>query len=135
MKERDKDLPEDERLRDVLQQWEVERPPQRLDARVVESYRAASDRGGWWRRLLTGAVPIPLPAAVVLAALLVVAGYIAGRSASAVQPQPARTAPIPAAPMRETQTAGLPLVTMTPLAGFQPIGEVRFKLLPKEVNQ
>jgi len=59
----------DPQLSELLSEWEVENAPASLDARVVGVQRP------WWRFLLTGAVRVPVPLAVVLAIVFLVMSY------------------------------------------------------------
>ena len=119
------DPSEDPELRRALREWELEGTPASLDLRVLGSYRSASRRGGPWRRLLW--TPWPVPVALAFGALLLVAGYLAGRSAPGVSPDSAR-----GETARLAQAAERPVVTNTTLSGFEPLVEVEVRTLRRE---
>jgi hypothetical protein len=118
----------DEELSALLRSWEVEGAPKHLDERMVEAYRSQVARPPWWRLLLAVPVRLPAPVAVAVAIVLLVLGYLAGRSTL----RPGATPPAPALATAEAQVAGFPLVTRTQLAGFQPLEEVKVTILRKE---
>jgi hypothetical protein len=126
MREPDDELPRDEELRALLRSWEVEGAPPQVGARVREAYRSLAGERRGWRRLLAVPLRIPIPVALVLGVLLLVIGYLAGRS------WPESGAPPPELAAAEAEVAGFPLVTQTQLAGFRPLIEVQVKVLPKE---
>jgi hypothetical protein len=58
----------DEKLSEVLKEWEVAGAPRSLDRRVLAL------RGSWWRFLLTGSIRLPVPVGLALVAIVLAMG-------------------------------------------------------------
>jgi hypothetical protein len=61
-------MDDDKTLSELLKEWQLPAAPASLDARVLRR------RNPWWKLLFTGSIRVPVPAAFVLAAALVVMG-------------------------------------------------------------
>jgi hypothetical protein len=57
---------DDQKLSELLKEWQVTNAPTSLDARVL------GPRRRWWSFLLTGSVRVPVPVMAAIAAILVV---------------------------------------------------------------
>ncbi len=119
---RDEREPErDEELSRLLQRWSAPVVPAGMDERVLAAWRREVGREPWWSRLFTASVRVPVPVALGVLMLLVVAAALALRPVSA--PPTAGTSG-PAAPVQAARQADVPVVSRTSLAGFQPVTEV-----------
>jgi hypothetical protein len=109
---------EDDKLRAVLRAWEAPEPNPEMDARVRAVWRASHPPG--WKRIWTARVSVPVP---VLAALLLIAALLLMRFGAARR----STA--------ETPSGQGGSVTQLNATGFQPVpnGEARV-ITVKEVR-
>jgi len=57
---------DDAKLTELLKEWQISGAPPSLDERVL------GPRRRWWSVLLTGTIRIPVPAVIVLAAILLI---------------------------------------------------------------
>jgi uncharacterized membrane protein YdfJ with MMPL/SSD domain len=118
----DRDADRDPELERLLARWSAPVVPEGMDERMLAAYRRqAGSAEPWWSRLFTASVRVPLPVAVGLLMLLVVAAALALRPVS--ESPTAGTTP-PSAPVQAARAADSPVVTRTSLAGFQPVAEV-----------
>lgn len=124
MSDEDKKLPEDEKLRALLRRWEVEGAPARLGQRILRSYREGHRTPRFWARFFPRPILVPAPLALVLGLLLLVMGYVIGRSARTPQVDFSREA--------TARVGDRPLVTQTDLSGFQPEAEITMRTLRKD---
>jgi hypothetical protein len=101
---------EDDKLRAVLREWEAPEPNPAMDARVRAVWRASHPPG--WKRIWTARVSVPVP---VLAALLLIAALLLAKFGAARR----STA--------ETPSGHGGYVTQLNATGFQPVpnGEAR----------
>src|SRR5271170_4488350 len=108
---------EDDKLRGVLREWEAPEPNPELDARVRAAWRGVHPSA--WQRIWTARVSIPVP---LLAALLLAAAFLLLKFGAA---RPAEVAP--------SKAGGY--VTQGSVTGFQPVpnGEARV-ITVKEVQ-
>ena len=125
----DHDPEPDPELGRLLQEWTVPALPDSLDERVRALYRSRAPRRPWWRRFFATSVRVPLPVALaVLAALLLAVIWRpqppARELESAESAAPARAA-------RQETRPGL----SGGLAGFEPVREMKVKVLPEAVAQ
>jgi hypothetical protein len=98
---------DDPQLRKVLREWKVEDAPRCLDGRVL------GVRKPWWRFLITGSMRVPVPVALVFAAVFVMMGVALTRP---------RSVPVtPAAPPGDSSTVDL--------AGFRPVQSVQIRII------
>jgi uncharacterized membrane protein YdfJ with MMPL/SSD domain len=119
---RDRDADRDPELERLLARWSAPVVPEGMDERVLAAYRRqAGAAEPWWSRLFTATVRVPLPVAVGLLMLLVVAAALALRPVS--EAPTAGTTP-PSVPVQAARNADSPVVTRMSLAGFQPVAEV-----------
>ncbi len=128
MQRKDHDEREDAAERDpelgrMLSLWRAPDVPEGLDHRMLESFRAATARRAWWRRLFELSIPVPLPVAVAALFLLVVSALVLLR-----QPSVPRDA-IRAGQGGGAQTADESLVTRTSLAGFEPVDDMNVSVV------
>jgi hypothetical protein len=112
---------EDPALRRVLGLWQTPAVPGRLDARVLDSFRKATDRRPWWARLFTVSVSVPLPVAVAALALLIASAVVIAR-------RPAAPSEAPVAEAVLTADRGT-VVTQTSLAGFEPVEDMNVTIV------
>ena len=125
----DPEVEPDPELARVLQEWTVPALPDSLDERVKALLQRRAPRPPIWRRLFTTSIRVPLPVAVAVLAALLLALFWR-------PPQPARelesaeSAPPTRAARQETRPA-LP----AGLAGFEPVREMKVKVLPEAVAQ
>jgi hypothetical protein len=126
----DPEVDPDPELARVLQEWTVPALPDSLDERVkalLQGRRAA--RQPLWRRLLTTSIRVPLPVALaVLAALLLAVFWRPPQRAHELES--AESAP-PTRAARQEARPGL----SGDLAGFEPVREMKVKVLPETVAQ
>jgi hypothetical protein len=71
----------DDEMRDLLRQWEVPPAPPHLEARIF-----GRPREPWFRWLLTGSVRVPVPALLLLVAVLSALTYLLPRERQAASP-------------------------------------------------
>jgi hypothetical protein len=97
------EVEEEREFKALLDKWQVSASSRSLDQRVLLAYRAQTARRSLWRRMLTASIPLPVPAAAVLAVILV-------WGATALLRQ--RPAPAPQAPaiVERTRTVEVPVV-------------------------
>ncbi len=91
----------DPKLSELLKEWQLPGAPSSLDARILPP------RQRWWSFLLTGSIRIPVPALLVLAAILLM------MTAAIVRKPPA------------PQTASAPIS----LAEFQPVKDLNVRII------
>jgi hypothetical protein len=101
---------EDDKLRAILRAWEAPEPNREMDARVRAAWRVSHPPG--WKRIWTARVSVPVPvlaALLLIAALVLVRFGVARRSAA------------------ETPSGPGGYVTQLNATGFQPVpnGEAR----------
>ena len=114
----------DRELRRLLQEWNVPAVPDRLDQRVLASFRAGGVRPWHWRRLLTASGRLPLPVALGLAMLLLLFVFRSTPShAPAGGSTELRDGP------RTVRLEGA-AVGRNGLAGFEPVREMSVTVLP-----
>ncbi|RPI24422.1 MAG: hypothetical protein EHM61_17155 [Acidobacteria bacterium] len=113
----------DPELTSALRQWKAPGVSDALDARILDSYRRRVSREPLWRRFFTTSVRVPLPVAVAVMALLVIAlTLVVNRPAAGV-----------IAPGQYVQaTADQPVVARTSLAGFQAVEEVNVSVVKEQ---
>jgi len=98
--------PEDDRkLKKLLLEWKVEDAPRSLDERVLGA------RKPWWKVLIHGSVPMPVPAVLCFTVLFVAMAAALVRSASRAAP------PAPA------------VSSTTGLADFRPVHSVQVRIM------
>ena len=125
----DHDVEPDPELSRLLREWTAPAVPDSLDERVKALFRQRAPRQPPWRRLFTASIRVPLPVALAVLAALVVA--LLWRSP---EPAPRReSAESPAA----TQVARhqSPAAPSAGLAGFEPVREIKVKVLPEPAAQ
>lgn len=115
----------DPTLRAVLREWEAPEPPASLDARILESYRRKVNREPFWRRFFTSSVRVPLPVAVAVMALLVVALALVVSRPGTERNLPTQYVQAP---------ADQPIVARTSLAGFEPMEEVNVSVVTEQIK-
>jgi hypothetical protein len=126
----DPDVDPDPELARVLQEWTVPALPDRLDERVkalLQGRRAA--RRPMWTRLLTASIRVPLPVALAVLAALLLALFWRPRP-----PAPELESAESAAPARAARQETPPGLSGG-LAGFEPVREMKVKVLPETVAQ
>lgn len=74
--------PEDDELNRLLASWQTPETPDKLDQRVLASYRRHFNRGRLWRRWLTGSIRIPIPIAAAALLFLCATSFLAARKAT-----------------------------------------------------
>jgi hypothetical protein len=116
----------DPELRSVLREWEAPEVPASLDARVLDSYRRKMNPEPFWRRFFTSSVRVPLPLAVAVMALLVIALTLALTRPVGQPLLPAQYVQAPA--------ADPPIVARTSLAGFEPAEELSVSVVTEQVK-
>ena len=92
----------DSKLSELLKEWQISGAPPSLDERVL------GPRRRWWSFLLTGSIRIPVPAVIVLAAILLI------MAASLLRPRQ------PPAPQASTSIN---------LAEFQPVKDLNVRII------
>ena len=81
----EQDTRPDPELARLLQEWSVPALPDSLDARVKALVRARAPKRPLWRRLFSISIRVPLPVALAVLALLLVALWRSGRPAPEVE--------------------------------------------------
>jgi hypothetical protein len=151
---------EDLELNVLLKKWQAPEVPAVLDARIAEEAQRQFRHMPLWKRLLTARIPVPAPAAVLALVLLSATTFLAVRS---LKPTPASTPQaaaaqakidIPAPRMAEANPAkatevkadlrpvpaakkadpGSAYVTHVDLTGFEPVKELKIRILPRGNN-
>ena len=153
---------EDRELSVLLKQWQAPEVTAGLDARVAAAARRQLSRVPLWKRLLTARIPVPAPVAALALVLLSATTFLAIRSLKPVpvpMPQAAaavaqakidipapRVAEINPAKAAETKPdqppdpaakkadAGSAYVTHVDLTGFEPVKELKIRILPRGNN-
>jgi hypothetical protein len=126
----DHDVEPDPELARVLQEWTVPALPDSLDERVKAMYRSRAPRRPVWRRFFAASIRVPLPVAVALLAALLLAVLWRPGDRRAPELESAESAP-PARAARQETRPGL----SGGLAGFEPVREMKVKVLPEGVAQ
>jgi len=112
----------DEELSRLLARWSAPVVPEGMDERVLAAFRRQKGTAEpWWSRLFTASIRVPLPVAVGVLMLLIVAAALALRPVT--PPSTAGTSG-PSAPVQAARHVDVPVVSRTSLAGFQPVTEV-----------
>ena len=142
----------------LLKQWQAPEVPGVLDARIAEVARRQLSCPPLWRRLLIARIPVPAPVAALALVLLSVTTLLAVRSQTpAPEPMPPTVAqaespikappetvanPIeapeadsrPIDPAARKADPGSTYVTQVDLTGFEPVKELKIRILPRENN-
>jgi hypothetical protein len=119
----------DPELGRMLEEWTVPALPDSLDRRVLTSYRTQMGRAPLWRRFFTTSLRVPLPVAVALLLMLILAFW-------------ARREPVPpmetSEPLAGPRTAQVEAQTVNPgssLAGFEPVREMNVTVMSADAAQ
>jgi len=153
---------EDRELNVLLKKWRAPEVPAVLNARVAEAAQRQFRHTSLWKRLLTARIPVPVPVATLALVLLSATTFLAVHSqkpAPATAPQAAAAVvqakiDIPAPrrvevnPAMATETRpdlrqdpaakkvdpGSAYVTHVDLTGFEPVKELKIRILPRGNN-
>jgi hypothetical protein len=122
------DAERDPALRQILEEWRLPPATEKLDARVLASYRQLMKTKTWWRRFFAGSISVPVPVAAAILALLLVSAALALR--------PWGGARIPAAKSSvsgslQASHVEQPVIIHTSLSGFEPVAEVNVSVVPE----
>ena len=119
----------DPELARVLQEWAVPALPDSLDERVRALALSRTPRRPLWRRLFGTSVRVPLPVALAVLVALVLAVLWRPRERA-----PELESTESAAPARAARQETRPGVAGG-LAGFEPVREMKVKVLPETAAQ
>jgi hypothetical protein len=119
----------DPELARLLQEWAVPALPDSLDERVKALLRRRAPRRAAWRRLFATSIRVPLPVALALLLALLLAVFWRPRE-RAPELESAESAE-PAQAARHETRPGL----ARGLAGFEPVREMKVKVLPESAPQ
>jgi hypothetical protein len=126
----DHDVEPDPELARLLREWTAPALPDTLDDRVKALFRQRAPRRPLWRRLFATSVRVPLPVAVaVLVALVLVALW---RSPDRAPERESAESPA-ATQVARQQTPSAP--AGGGLAGFEPVREIKVKVLAEPAAQ
>jgi hypothetical protein len=151
---------EDGELNVLLKKWQAPEVSAILDARIAEAAQRQFQRSPLWKRLLTARIPVPAPVAALALVLLCATTFLAIRSQKpAPAPEPRAAAAqaqidIPAHRGVEVNPAianetrpdlrldpaakkvdhGSAYVTRVDLTGFEPVKELKIRILPRGNN-
>lgn len=115
----------DEQLRTLLSSWEAPAVRALMDERVLRSYAESVRRSGPWRRFVAASIPVPLPVAAMIVALLAAASLtvLDSRDDPVLQP-PARV-----------EVPGLPVVVEVPVVETRVLRRTVFVEQPAPVKR
>jgi hypothetical protein len=125
----DREPEPDPDLARLLQEWTAPALPDSLDGRVRALWRQRAGRRPWWRRLFATSIRVPLPVALALLAVLLFNVFRQPRERPRELDSAESIAP-PRAARHETRP-GL----SGGLAGFEPVREMKVKVLPESSAQ
>jgi hypothetical protein len=116
--------PDDEMLRAALKTWGAPETPDSLDRRVIAEYREYFVRDGLpsRKRLVGWSIRVPAPVGAFALALMLGAGWVAGRSADALNPVDQVTTPSLPVP-----TVEIPVVQETTVIKRQVVTRVVYR--------
>ena len=125
----DHDVEPDPELSRLLREWTVPALPDTLDERVKALFRQRAPRRPLWRRLLATSVRVPLPIAVAVLVALVLA--LLWRSPDRAPQRESAESPAVTQVARHRS----PAAPAGGLAGFEPVREIKVKVLPEPAAQ
>jgi uncharacterized membrane protein YdfJ with MMPL/SSD domain len=115
----------DPELARLLQEWTAPALPDSLDDRVSALWRRRAARRPLWRRLFATSIRVPLPVALALLAVLLLNVFWHPR-----ERRPELDSAESAAPPRAARHETRPGLAGG-LAGFEPVREMKVKVLPE----
>jgi hypothetical protein len=125
----DREPEADPELARLLREWTVPALPDTLDARVQALFRRHAPRRPLWRRFFATSIRVPLPVALAILATLLVA--VLWRSPARAPERESAESPLPTQAARQEAQSG----PTEGLAGFEPVREMKVRVLPEPVAQ